>query len=102
MSAKLSLRGLSVPTTTEEAVKAVWALEELIGGGFHCDTRGADYVTTTWAEAKGVSVPTSEPTFSEADAAKLDKIMDAVFELVADPYEVSMEAFEAFHPEAFQ
>ncbi|HET6927456.1 MAG TPA: hypothetical protein VFI48_11470 [Hyphomicrobiaceae bacterium] len=59
-------------------IAAKWATK--IGGGFHPDTRGKDYVLFA----------TSERMFSDAEAADYDGDMDRLFALAADPYETAL------------
>lgn len=72
-----------VPTTEGEAVAFLRWCETYIGMGFHPDTSGAEYIDLT----------TGERSFTEEDAAHLDAAMDAVFDLLDDPYAVSLDLF---------
>jgi hypothetical protein len=56
------------------AICAKWV--KRIGGGFHPDTRGADY----------------SPKMEPADVEEYDADMDALFLLATDPYECAVMA----------
>jgi len=73
----------SIPEWEQEAdrIAAKWVAR--IGGGFHPDTRGKDYV---WFGKGGLRL------FTDAEAADYDADMDRLFTIAADPYAHAVKA----------
>lgn len=92
-----TLSELKPPTTPDEAVAVIEALEWIMGGGFHLDTPAADYTDPV----------TATPFLTEAAAVEFDALIEAVFAIaddpanaahpIADPYAVSYAAYLANH-----
>lgn len=72
-----------LPAWEGEAYEIAAKWVKIIGGGFHPDTRGKDYV---WFNSDG------KPLLSDEVAAEYDGDMDRLFAIAADPYETAIEA----------
>lgn len=73
-------------TGEESARKALADLVDTLGGGFHLDTRGPDYV-----DEDGT-------LFSDAEAARYEAVVEAVFAAAGadfDPYAAALDALRA-------
>jgi hypothetical protein len=64
-----------------DGIAAKWVAR--IGGGFHPDTRGKDYV---WFGKGGLRL------FTDAEAAEYDGDMDRLFAIASDPYAHAVKA----------
>lgn len=80
-----------IPTVTGETSALAflkWAVKR-IGGGFHPDTRGDDYLAL--APDGGVV----GPTFNESEAIYFDNQIEQVFRFLPDPYAVTLDLVHA-------
>lgn len=71
----------AVPTDTPSALAALAALVEILGGGFHPDTRAEDYV----------NFGTGSPAFTEDEAEAVNAVLDGIFAHLPDPYAATLE-----------
>ena len=74
--------GAEMATDAASAEEFIRRCVRSIGLGFHPDTPFADY---------DPPFTDYDPPFTAADAAELDRRMDAAFDLLPDPYEVALD-----------
>lgn len=74
------LANCPIPGSAGEAEGFLRRCLEALGGGFHPDTYGAEYQDQD-----------GSPTFTVGEAAGFDLRLQAVFDLIADPYLLTME-----------
>jgi hypothetical protein len=79
----VSIPAFDAPLTLENAAAWMDKVCERLGAGFHPDTRGRDYV---------VGGTDGSSSLDSEEANRLDAGVERLFELAADPYELSIAA----------